>query len=174
MFPLATFLYKHKKIILTKMELYYQSTIINLCLKFKNYQKLTLPHPKITVYFVFFLTLSAITTNAAVDPIKKPVWLTASCYKLHFSAWDKFNIYQEYTITYVVKNKHFTFVVKKNVKDTTEPPTEVVFPDDFIDHNTNTRAWVSCEGNEKFAWEIYINNTKIDSGIFKASNISNN
>ena len=108
-----------------------------------------------TVIFLFFM---GIGSSEAIEP----VWLTAACYELKLSAWDKFGT-KDYKVTYIVKSDTGSeFIAEFNANG--HNSSAVVFPKDFTDKNSSKKASLSCHGTTEYIWEIYVEDKLKESG----------
>lgn len=104
------------------------------------------------------LYLVGISATFAIEPL----WLTAACYEMKFSAWDKFGA-KNYKVTYIVKSDQGNeFVAELNASG--HNSSEVVFPEDFKIKGSDQKASISCHGLTQYSWEIYVNDELKDSG----------
>lgn len=99
---------------------------------------------------------------------KSPYWLAGACGRLEFSAWDKFNVHPPYHIKYIVKHSRFTYIAEK-ISGLNGEVSHAIFPDDFVD-STGGAAIVSLPCiSDKISYEIYGNETRIESGDISVS-----
>jgi len=124
-------------------------------------------HRKISCLALLAIALSLFSTLSAGEELKR-AWQTAACFHFSLSVWDKKG-QGRYLAKYVVTSKDGrVFIAVKNATD--DPNTaEVIFPDNFLEKNTNQKAWINCSYGENYSWEIYANGALIENGIFEIS-----
>jgi hypothetical protein len=124
-------------------------------------------HLKNSCLTLLAITLGLFSTLSAGEELKR-AWQTAACFHFSLSVWDKKG-QGRYAAKYVVTSGDGrVFIATKNASD--DPNTaEVIFPDSFLEKNTNQKAWVNCSFGENYSWEIYANGTLIENGNFVIS-----
>jgi len=124
-------------------------------------------HRKISCLALLAIALSLFSTLSAGEEPKR-AWQTAACFHFSLSVWDK-KSQGRYLAKYVVTSVDGkAFIASKNATD--DPNTaEVIFPDSFLEKNTNQKAWVNCNYGENYSWEIYANGVLIENGTFVIS-----
>lgn len=113
----------------------------------------------IAVYTFLVVALFSFISSAQA----KPLWITAACFSLNMSVFDKLGSSKNEHIVFHVTSSDGTVYVSKMITSNIGD-ISVSFPKDFIYEKAQLPANVDCNNGSKYDWKILVENNLIDSG----------